>query len=98
MADTTVTIGRTDDLRSGQIAGLYGRIHIGDELLIAAREPETLERLAEAAMEAARDLRIAIVAENEKRAANFLDSDDTSAMAHRFKEQKAEREAKRGAA
>lgn len=84
MAETGVTINRGDEFRVGTVGALYGRVAVGEELFIVAKDPATLEQLGEALIEAGRDLRFAILAENERRAdAALVTADDTSqAMAH----------------
>lgn len=88
MADFTINLNAKDAFTTGKSGTLYGRVHLGDQLMVAAREPETLERLAEAFMEAARDLRIAQLDEQDTRSLSampFLDSDNTAELMEQTK-------------
>ena len=58
MADTTVMLNESDPITSGTVGILWGRVEVSSELFLASRNPEVLERLADAALEAARDLRL----------------------------------------
>ena len=84
MADTTIGVNLGDQFSQRLMPGTHPRVmvKIGADEAVALffDSPAQLEAFAETLLEGGRDLRMAIVAENERRASEtgFLDSDNTS--------------------
>lgn len=96
MARHTVGLERGDafDYRLFHSA-LGNSAHVDlDGLTVVGGDPVQLEAVGELFLAAGRDLRLAIIAENEKRAASDLvRGDDTSALMRSVQQQKAQRDA-----
>lgn len=86
--ENNLTIKADDSFRSSTVGSLYGIVVISDSDQITSKYPDQLEKLGEACLEAARDLRIAQV----NSLGNLVNGDDTSRMMAEVQRRRAMRE------